>query len=178
MQTLLALETLPQAAPLAEAPTQATAAAMRPAAPLAPASADAAPGQPAVLALYAQVLGAHSLAAAAHRLVTGLALDLAFSRVSFGLREQGRSRLLASSTGEFGDRQGELLQRLTGAMDEALDQALPLAWPAAEAAPAGVAVNITIEQSALQALCGGVVASVPVGQGSEVFGALCVQRDV
>jgi multidrug efflux pump subunit AcrA (membrane-fusion protein) len=138
------------------------------------------PGAPATgaLGLYAQVLGATTLAAAVHRLVATLADEHGFSRVTFGLHEQGRTRLLASSHGDVSNAQAEGTQRLVGAMDEAIDQALPVAWPVdAAAATAGVADRITFEHAALQALTGQSVASVPLGQGGEVFGALCVQRD-
>ncbi len=180
MQPLLCLDTPPRAAPVPTArPARAPAATQAPGAatPANLGSAASVPAQQAALNLYARVLGERTLAAAAHRLVAGLALDLGFSRVSLGLREQGRSRLLACSSGDISNSQAELPQRLLGAMDEALDQAMPLAWPPNQALPPGVAEHICVEQAALQALCGGVLASVPLGQGGEVFGVLCVQRD-
>ncbi len=150
-----------------------------PAVPLAPAapSAPALPASQVAVDLYAQVLGASTLAAAAHRLVASLALAMGFSRVSFGLRDQGRTRLLASSSGDISNRQADLSEHLLGAMDEALEQAVPLGWPSAQPLVAGVAEHICLEQAALQALCGGVVATVPLGQGGECFGAMCVQRE-
>ena len=166
-----ALSTEPPAVAPVVAPVVATAVAMA-AAPTVAASAS-----PVAVDLYAQVLGASTLDAAAHRLVATLALTLGFSRVSFGLRDQGRTRLLACSSGDISNRQADLPERLLGAMDEALDQAVPLAWPSAQPRVAGVADAICLEQAALQTLCGGVLASVPLGQGGELFGAVCVQRD-
>lgn len=130
------------------------------------------------LDLYALVLGASTLSAAAHRLVVTLAADLGLGRVCFGLRDRGRTRLLASSHGDATDSQSELSQRVVGAMDEAIEQALAVAWPLADRAAAdGVPTAIVLEAAALQTLTGGAVATVPLGQDGEVLGALCVQRD-
>lgn len=130
------------------------------------------------IGLYALVLGATTLAAAVHRLVATLAQEHGYCRVSFGLHEQGRTRLLASSHGDVSNAQAEASQRLIGAMDEAIDQSVAVAWPADDAAStAGVPEHIVFEHAALRALTGHAVATVPLGQGGEVFGALCVQRD-
>ena len=128
------------------------------------------------LALYAQVLAGKTLSAAAHSLVAALAADFGYSRASIGLHDHGRTRLLASSNLDVTNAQAELPQGLLGAMDEAIDQGVSLAWPAV-AEPAGLdSARIRIEQAALQRQVGGVVATVPLGAGGEVFGALCVER--
>ena len=128
------------------------------------------------LALYAKVLGATTLAAAAHGLVAALASDFGYGRASIGLHDRGRTRLLASSSLDVTNTQAELPQSLLGAMDEAIDQGVSLAWPAA-AEPAGLDnAWIRIEHAALQRQVGGAVATVPLGVGGVVFGALCVER--
>ncbi|MDH5539077.1 MAG: HlyD family efflux transporter periplasmic adaptor subunit [Rhizobacter sp.] len=148
---------------------------------------------PAAFALYAKVLSATTLAGAAHGLVAMLAADFGFARATLGLHEEGRTRLLASSGADINNPQGELPQRLLGAMDEAIEQAFSLAWPVADHrslgarsdavadAPADASDTATdpirIEHRMLQALVGGAVASVPLGRGGETFGALCVERD-
>lgn len=125
------------------------------------------------LDLLALVLGARSLDAAAHALVTTLAAQAQLARVTLGWHDRGRTRLLASSQLELARTPPELSQRLLGAMDEALDQACTLAWPQAIDTPA----LICLEQRALQQLAGGAVATVPLGHQGQAFAALCVERD-
>ncbi|MEO8858606.1 MAG: hypothetical protein ABI343_16610, partial [Burkholderiaceae bacterium] len=83
------------------------------------------------LALYARVLAATSLEAAAHSLVAALTERHGFSRASLGLHVAGRTRLLASTHLDPAQAQGELQQRLVGAMDEAIEQGVALSWPPA-----------------------------------------------
>ncbi len=130
----------------------------------------------AALALYAKVMASSSFQSAAHRLVAALATDFGFDRASIGIHEQGRTRLLASSNLDPSNPQADLPQRLLGAMDEAIEQGVPLAWPGSEQ-PCGEPPEwIQIEHQALQRLVGGAVASVPLGHGGAVFGAVCVER--
>jgi hypothetical protein len=133
--------------------------------------------QAATLAMFAEVLAASSLAAAAHRLVGMIASEFGFSRVSLGLYEDGQTTLLASSSLDISNPEAELAQRVVGAMDEAIEQATSLSWPSVhvthsthELAP------ICIEQAALQRQVGGSVGSVPLGFHGEAFAALCVER--
>ena len=84
-------------------------------------------GAPAALALYAELLTAQSLASAAHRLVVALARDLQFDRVSFGLREGTRTRLIASTELDATQPTSEAAVLVLGALDEVLEQAMPLA---------------------------------------------------
>jgi multidrug efflux pump subunit AcrA (membrane-fusion protein) len=144
---------------------------------------------PAALALYAKVVSASSLDAAAHRLVSALTADAGFTRASIGLHEHGVTRLLASTGLDLSNPQAELPQRLLGAMDEAIEQGITLSWPPAPApllssslsplpSPAQeVSDPIRIEHQAMQRQTGGVVASVPLGVAGEVFAAVCVERD-
>jgi multidrug efflux pump subunit AcrA (membrane-fusion protein) len=133
------------------------------------------PAAPA-LALFATVLAAKSLPSAAHRLVAALAGDFGFDRVSLGLRERGRTSLIASSSLDPSNPQAELPQRLLGAMDEALDQAVAIAWPFGTEPSGEGADTIHCEHRALQRAVGGVVATVPLGFDGEPFAAVCVER--
>lgn len=133
------------------------------------------PGPAAALRLFAQVLGARTLAAAAHALVATLAADFQLSRASLGLREQGRTRLQASSAlDSAAQASGELADHLTGAMDEAMDQGLALAWPAA---PQDADDDLLrLELRLLQAPLGGSVAVLPLGRDGQPLGAVCLER--
>lgn len=127
--------------------------------------------------LYAGVLGAGSLTAAAHRLVAALADEPGCTRVSIGLHERGRTRLLASSSLDPSNPQAELPQKILGAMDEAIDQGATLAWPPDASAGAAGGDWILVEQQALHRVAGAAVATVPLGIAGEVFGAVCVERE-
>ena len=130
---------------------------------------------PAALALYAKVLAASSLPAAAHRLVAALTADFGLTRASIGLYENGVTHLLASTGLDLSNPQAELPQRLAGAMDEAIEQGVTLAWPPGP--PGAEADWILLEHQALQRLTGAAVATVPLGAQGEAFAALCVERD-
>jgi len=151
--------------------------------PLAPPRADArAADAPArddaatALALYAAVLDARDLAAAAHELVARLAAELRLSRCTLGLQDGGVTRLVASTALELarpaqsGD---ELALRLAGAMDEALAHGRAIALPAA--VPEAFD-GVRHEHAALRAVVGGAVATLPLGVAGEPFGALVVER--
>ncbi len=128
----------------------------------------------AVLALYAGVLAAGSLQAAAQRLVQSLASDCGLSRVSIGLQNRGRMQLLASSGTDTPGLQDDTTLALTGAMQEAVEQGVALAWPLEAADTA--ADHIRVEQQALQRRVGGAVASIALGQDGKVFAAVCLER--
>lgn len=128
----------------------------------------------AVLALYARVLSARSLQAAAEALVASLVSEFGLARASIGLRDRGRTTLLAASGMDRPDAAGDLAERLIGAMDEAMDQSLALAWPAPEGQPEADAIDLELRQ--LQRPLGGAVAAVPLGRDGEVFGAVCAER--
>lgn len=130
----------------------------------------------AALVLYARILEASSLDAAAHQLVANLANEWGYDRASFGLRTGGRTRLLASSGLDPASPQTELPTLLVGAMDEALEQQTALAYPAPAGPPDSGADWIRLEHLALQRHVGGAVASVPLGFDGERFAAVCVER--
>ena len=131
---------------------------------------------PAALALYARVLSAPTLQAAAHACVAALVADFGLARASIGLHEDGRTRLLASSNLDVSQSGAELPQRLQGAMDEALEQGVSLAWPEPAGSPAAPADPLRFEHEALHRCVGAAVASVPLGIDGTAFGALCVER--
>ena len=140
---------------------------------------NAATSEPArvALVLYARVLAATSLPAAAHSLVATLAGEAGNTRVSIGLYERGRTRLLASSNLDPSNPQADLPQKILGAMDEAIDQGATLVWPAAVSAADADADRILVEHRALHQVAGSALATVPLGIGGEVFGAVCVERE-
>lgn len=128
----------------------------------------------AVLALYARVLSARSLQTAAEALVAALVAEFGLARASIGLRERGRTRLLAASGLDRPDAAGDLAERLIGAMDEAMDQCLTQAWPTPADEPGADAIDL--ELRLLQRPLGGAVAALPLGRDGEVFGAVCAER--
>lgn len=127
----------------------------------------------AALALYARLLSASTLNAAAHALVTSLASDFALGRVALALRHGPLTKLLASST-PLGD--DALAERLLGAMDEAMDQGLVLALPAVDVGGDGRSAPLRVELSLLQRPLGGAVAVLPLGRDGQVLGAVSVER--
>lgn len=139
--------------------------------PARPAAAAAAAG---ALALYAQVLAASSLQAAAHRLVATLVQDGGCSRASIGLADPRGVRLLAVSGIDLDQPQAELTQALLGALNEALEQGQSLAWPMGDGGAPGN--GAWLEQQQLQRLVGGAVATVPLGAAGEPIAAVCVER--
>ncbi len=129
------------------------------------------------LALYAGVLSATSLASAAHSLVTQLARDGRYDRVTMALHVSGRTRLLASSELDMSNPQAETAQLLLGAIDEAIDQGTPLWFPPDEpAAAASEADWVLLAHRHLQQRVGGAVATLPLGIDGAVFAAVCVER--
>ena len=124
------------------------------------------------LTLCAALLDADDLARGAQRLAAALAHQGGFARVTLGLWQDGRVRLVASSPVEAGHAPAELRQCLQGAMEEAIEQGLTLAAPAASADNNAIAV----EQQLLHAQVGGALATVPLGRPGAPFAAVCVER--
>jgi biotin carboxyl carrier protein len=143
--------------------------------------------QSLALDLYAKVLAAQTLQAAAHALVRALAAPLGLRAATIALRVGGHTRVLASSPGDMTRPQPDLANRLVGAMDEAIEQSVSLCWPperGGSGAQPGQAASeqaqdtigfIRIEHQALHALVGNPVASIPLGRDGVAFGALSVQ---
>jgi biotin carboxyl carrier protein len=122
--------------------------------------------------MYAVLLDARNAVQGAQRLAAALAAEGGFDRVTIGLCESARTRLVASSHVDPAQLPAELRQWLQGAMDEALEQGLTLSWPQGQSDPG----RIVIEQQLLQRHLGGAVATVPLGAPGERFAAVCVER--
>jgi len=131
----------------------------------------AAPAQQA-LRLLGHLLAGGTLREAAHRLVTMLAEQGGYRRVSLGLRDGGSTVLVAVSDMDPSNPQAELPALLRGAMDEAIDQGLPLVEPP----PAPDVPWLRLEQAMLQQRCGGTLATLPLGRDGQPLGAVCVER--
>jgi len=127
---------------------------------------------PAALAIYAVLLDARDAVQGAQRLAVALAAQGGFDRVTIGLCESGRVRLIASSQIDPAQMPADLRQWMQGAMDEALEQGITLSWPQTSSEPG----HIVIEQQLLQRHLGGAVATVPLGAPGERFAGLCVER--
>lgn len=135
----------------------------------------------AALNLYAQLLQARSVEAAAHDLVKLLSTQFCCARATLGVQDEQRTTLLASSYFDVARPQADQGQRFTGAMDEAIDQAITLQFPGASGLGerlSGVPGPISVEIEGLQRLLGGFIAVVPLGLDGEVFGAICIERDL
>ena len=130
----------------------------------------------AALALYAGVLSASSLDAAAHRLVATVARSHGFDRVTIGLHRGGRTRLLASSSLDLSNLHSVLPERLLGAMDESIEQGVSLRWPDDATAESDDGGWIRLEHQRLQREVDGAVATVALGFDGTPFAALCVER--
>ena len=129
--------------------------------------------------MYAKVLAASSLDAAAHALVEALTADFGYSLAAIGLSSRNRTQLLASTHLDQANPQADLPQALLGAMDESIEQGVALAWPQPQPETAGAAAAdvIRVEHVALQRQLGGAVASVPLGNAGEAFAAVTVARE-
>ncbi len=146
-------------------------------APVNPAPVPADDGAAAALSLYARLLAARTLEAAAHSMVASLVGDHGVRRASLALHQAGRTRLLASSNLDLSNPQAELPQRLVGAIDECIEQARSLSFPPVIGIDGTADDLIRVEQQALQRLVGGAVATIPLGSDGDVFAALCIERD-
>lgn len=126
--------------------------------------------------MLADVLATSSVQAAANRLVQLMAVAGRFERVSFGLHEDGQTRLIASSALSVSTEQDEINLAILGAMDEAMEQAVSLVWPDRRNPLQKPTTAILLEHQILHRLVGGAVATIPVGFNGEPFGAICFER--
>ena len=134
----------------------------------------AAAASAAALQLYGHLLGARSLDEAAHRLAAELARLLNAQRVSVGLRQRGRTRLVAVTNLDERRASAELPTLIIGAMDEAIDQALPVLEPAPPGAPDGI--RLAHSRLRRAAGSGSSLLTVPLGQDGQPLGAVCIER--
>lgn len=124
------------------------------------------------IALLADLLGAETLQIAAYRLVSALAADGNYARVSLGLWEADRIRLIVSSDNNSVLQAHELKSLVAGAMEEALEQGCTLACPAG----GQLALPILVEHQLLTRQVKAAVATVPVGLNGSPVAALCFEK--
>lgn len=134
----------------------------------------AAPGllaaQDVVLRCQAALLARGPLAEAATALAAELSELLRCRRVSVGLLQGDRLRVVGSSqVGEI-DARHDAAARLTAAMQEAMDQRVDVAWP-----PTAPNPPISLAQRELAGT--GHACSVPVVRNTRVIGAITLERD-
>ena len=125
--------------------------------------------QDAILRCQAALLARSGLEQAATALSVELAELLACHRVSIGLLEGDKLRLIASSQAAELDQRHEAAVAIAAAMHEAIDQRLSVAWPPSVAAP-----PISLANRQLAAT--GEACSVPLVCGRSVSGAITLER--
>lgn len=128
------------------------------------------PAQDAVLRCQAAVLARPRLEEAATALAAELAELLHCRRVSVGLLEGERMRIAGSSQAGEIDSRHAAAAALGAAMHEAIDQRLSVAWPALLPHP-----PVSLAQRQLAGA--GQACSVPIVSGTEVVGAVTLERD-
>ncbi len=100
--------------------------------------------------------------------VNDLASRFACARVSLGIDQHGRTRLLAMSHSAFFEKKSQFVTALENAMDEALDQRTSVAYPASAEAGGGIAIAHR-DLAAARAVCSVVLISRGLGVGALTF---------
>ncbi|WP_291992677.1 HlyD family efflux transporter periplasmic adaptor subunit [Candidatus Accumulibacter sp. ACC003] len=100
--------------------------------------------------------------------VNDLASRFACDRVSLGVDQGGRARLLAMSHSAFFEKKSQFVAALENAMDEALDQRRSVAFPAAVDGDSGVGIAHR-DFAATRAVCSVVLSSRGIGVGVLTF---------
>ncbi|WP_300332804.1 HlyD family efflux transporter periplasmic adaptor subunit [Accumulibacter sp.] len=118
-----------------------------------------------VLAIAAEHEALQPLAMA---VVNDLASRFACARVSLGIDQRGRTRLLAMSHSAFFEKKSQFVAALENAMDEALDQRGSIAFPASAEGDSGIAVAHR-DLAAGRAVCSVVLTSRGRGIGVLTF---------
>jgi RND family efflux transporter MFP subunit len=123
--------------------------------------------------MLAAVLEQQRFAAACKAVVTELAVRLDCDQVSIGFVDDGRAAVAeVSHASGFGDRMN-LIRDIGAAMDEAIDQEAIVLYPVRENWDYRVTRVHEVLATAHQI---GVILTVPLHTGGEVFGALCFER--
>jgi biotin carboxyl carrier protein len=125
--------------------------------------------QDAVLRCQAALLARSALTEAATALAAELAEVLQCRRVSVGLLEAGRIRVVGSSQSADLDPRQDAAAQLAAAMHESLDQHLSLAWPPL---PGIDAVTLALSQLAGM----GQACAIPLVAAGETLGAIALER--
>ena len=128
--------------------------------------------QEKAVSYLAAVLCEHRFTAASMALVNELATDLLCDRVSFGLCEGGRVKVVAlSHNAQFGQKMN-LIRCLAAAMEEAVLQGELIQWPASEEKG-----KVIREHGILSSNEGGEqILTLPLHSGDDYFGALTLER--
>ena len=125
--------------------------------------------QDAILRCQAALLSRISLAEAATALAVELAELTGCHRVSIGLLERDKLRIVASSQAGELDSRNAAAVAITAAMHEVLDQRLSVAWPPAALSPA---ISLAHRQLAgAREAC-----TVPIVSAGNVIGAITLER--
>jgi biotin carboxyl carrier protein len=128
----------------------------------------------AVLDIAAAALEPEGYADSAATVATQLALLLECERVSLGVFERRRTKLIGLSHSASFDKQADLVGDLEAAMDEAADQDSTIVHPL----PAGATARVGIAHEALLGRRGaGVVWTVPLANRGRIVGAMTFERD-
>jgi biotin carboxyl carrier protein len=135
-----------------------------------PLLASAAPRADAILRCQAALLARTRLAEAATALAAELSELLHCRRVTVGLLEGESMRIVGSSQPGDIDPRHEAAGALAAAMHEAVDQRLTIAWPP-------LLPNPPVSLAQRQLAGGGQACTVPVVSGTEVIGAVTLERD-
>jgi RND family efflux transporter MFP subunit len=136
--------------------------------------ADARARMATVLDIAAAALEPEGYADSAATVATQLALLLECERVSIGVFERRRTKLIALSHSANFDKQAGLVSDLEAAMDEAADQDSTIVHPLL----AGAAARVGIAHEALLGRRGaGVVWTVPLANRGRIVGAVTFERD-
>lgn len=130
-----------------------------------------APGPVDVLRLQATVLSHHRLSEAATALANELASILRCSRVTVGMVEKRRARVIAVSHGGGTAPKGRTFSVVAAAMDEAIDQGAAVAYPAPEQGKP----RITLAHAELTKSSGNPTLTLPLVAHRRAIGALTLE---
>jgi biotin carboxyl carrier protein len=129
-------------------------------------------GLSALLEIIATPLEHEHFKAAATAFVTELATRFRCERVSLGLVERGRARLLVLSHSAQFDKRANVSRLLEAVMEEAVDRGAEVIWPQApDAAELTRAHEALARESEAQAIC-----SFPIARGSAYCGVVTFER--
>jgi RND family efflux transporter MFP subunit len=125
-----------------------------------------------LLGLQSVLLGKENLEAACLAFVNELASSFRLDRVSLGLQEDDRVRIVAISHNATFEHKQELLRRLAAAMDEAADQGATLTQPPRPDDPP----YILLAHADFATRAGTSLCSLPLVDNGRVIGILALER--
>ena len=126
-----------------------------------------------VLDLIATSLHYDRFQAAATAVATELAGTLKCERVSIGFMKGKHTRVRALSNSASFGKKANIIRAIEAAMDEAIDQQATVIFPPSGEGP----LQVTREHEALLRNFGaGTACSIPIAEGSEILGAITLER--